>query len=245
MISNRKVALVTGSTKGIGKAIAEHLLQEHYFVIINYSSDENAANDIRQEWHKYSNSFILVKANLSNYKDAKMLLDVVYANVDSIDCLVLNCGTTDRTPFDRIEIENWESVLRMNISIPFFLVQQLSPILRNDSGRIIFIGSILGIFPHAISLSYGITKAAIHQMAKELVKVFADRRITVNAIAPGFIDTSWHENKTEAQRKRIEMKTATGRLGKPEEIAELCWCVINNAFINGAVLNIDGGYCYK
>lgn len=103
----------------------------------------------------------------------------------------------------------------------------------------------MGIYPHASSLAYAVSKAAIHQMAKELVKVFAQRRITVNAIAPGFVNTSWQNDKPKEQRERIESKIALGRFGYPEEIANLCMTIIDTPYINGSVLEINGGYSYK
>lgn len=103
------------------------------------------------------------------------------------------------------------------------------------------------MLPHSVSPAYGVSKAAVHQLAKELVKVFAPKGITVNAIVSGFVDTPWQRQsgKSPERRKHIEEKLATGRFAQAGEIASLCWEVINNPYINDANLLIDGGYCYR
>ena len=156
----------------------------------------------------------------------------------------MNAGETDRTPFAEITPERWEHVVGTNLNCPFYLAQGFGSHMA-DGGRIIMIGSLCGVYPHAVSPAYGVTKAAVHQLAKELVKVFAPKGVTVNAVVPGFTDTDWQRAKAPEQRKRIEDKTAVHRFARPEEIAQLCWEVINNPFINGAQLVIDGGYCYR
>lgn len=152
---------------------------------------------------------------------------------------------TDRAPFEQISPEGWERVINTNLNAPFYLAQGLQEYLTSGSGRVIFLGSICGIYPHAISPAYGVSKAAVHQLAKELVKFFAPRGVTVNAVIPSFVDTPWQKTKTPEHRKRIEDKLALHRFAYPEEIASLCWEVINNPYINGANLRIDGGYCYR
>jgi NAD(P)-dependent dehydrogenase (short-subunit alcohol dehydrogenase family) len=136
-------------------------------------------------------------------------------------------------------------VLDTNLNVPFFTVQRFSEHI-NSSGRIIFIGALMGQFPHAMSISYGVSKAAVHFLTSSLVKVFSDEMgITVNCVAPGFVDTPWQTNKAPDHRKRIEDKIALHRFAKPEEVAQLCLSVIENDYINGSVINIDGGYSYK
>lgn len=103
----------------------------------------------------------------------------------------------------------------------------------------------MGIHPHAMSISYGVSKAGLHFLTKYLVKYFGDRNITVNAICPGFVDTPWQKNKTLDHRERIEDKIALGRFAEPEEIAQLVNSVLENGYINGSILNIDGGYDFK
>lgn len=240
----KRYAIVTGSTKGIGKAIAVRLLKEGFFVIVNYSGDDCAANLFRDEMQNYDGQYYIIKRQLSTYSDAMEFVTNVKRITKQIDCMVMNCGVTDRSEFCNITRESWEYVMNTNLNIPFYIIQGLDEMI-SLGGAIIFIGSLLGIHPHASSLAYAVSKAGVHQMARDLVKVFAERHITVKAIAPGFVDTSWQANKSEEQRKRIENKIALGRFGYPEEIANLCMTIIQTPYINGAVLEISGGYAYK
>ncbi len=239
-----KYAIVTGSTKGIGKAIAARLLKEGYFVIVNYSKDDKAANLFREEMKEYRNQYYIIKQTLSDYDSAIAFTEIIKQITGQIDCIVLNCGMTDRSAFSDISRESWERVMNTNCNVPFYIVQSLDSLIVNG-GSIIFIGSVLGIHPHASSLGYTVSKAAVHQMAKGLVKVFAERHITVNAIASGFVNTPWQADKPEEQKKRIESKIALGRFGYPEEIANLCMTIIDTPYINGSVLEINGGYSYR
>jgi 3-oxoacyl-[acyl-carrier protein] reductase len=241
-----KSAVVTASTKGIGKAIGLSLLADGCFVFFNYSHDDEAALALDAEIKKtHPDQYSIIKADLSNLGGMKQLYDAVKGQSDQIDYLILNAGITDRSGFHDITPESWNKVMDTNLNIPLFTVQKFSQDLNPD-GRIIFIGSLMGQFPHAISLAYGVSKAAIQFLTKGLVKEFSDdRRITVNCIVPGFVDTPWQKDKDPEQRKRIEDNTALHRFAYPQEIADICLSVIGNAFMNGSVINIDGGYYYR
>lgn len=114
-----------------------------------------------------------------------------------------------------------------------------------NNGNIVFIGSIFGKYPHSMSIPYSVSKAGIHMLAKSLVKEFCEQKVRVNVVAPGFVDTPWQKNKPQDQRKRIEDKTALHRFAQIEEISNAIQFVVNNGFVNGAILSLDGGYCYK
>lgn len=243
-----KYAVVTGSTKGIGRAIAERLLREGWFVFVNYAHDAESAAKFSDDFKSSGGGtgyIEIIQADLSSYEGAQRLIERVREKTDRIHALILNAGATDRTPFEEITRENWEKVINTNLNCPFYLAHDLYPEMAEGEGRIIFVGSVCGIYPHAVSPAYGVSKAASHQLAKELVKFYAPKGVTVNAIVPGFTDTPWQKNKAPEHRKRIEDKMAIGRFIFPEEIAALCWQVIQNPAINGANLQIDGGYCYR
>jgi NAD(P)-dependent dehydrogenase (short-subunit alcohol dehydrogenase family) len=240
-----KYAVITGSTKGIGKAIAEKLLSNGYYTILNYAHDEKAAKETQEQFNgKFPEHFAICKADLSSLDGLNNYLEFISRHTNTLDCLVLNAGITDRSFFNDITPESWQRVMDTNLTVPLFLVQKCSGFMQSD-GSILFIGSILGKIPHAVSLAYCVSKAALHFMAQCLVKEFADRKIRVNVVAPGFVDTPWQKDKTDEIRKNIENKTALGRFARPEEIADLCYHVIQNQFINGSVLDIHGGYNYK
>ncbi len=239
-----RYAVVTGSTKGIGKAVAEKLLSEGWYVFVNYAKDDIGAKEFAEAHKGNRDQFKIIKCELSSYDNAQAFVKEVLDTVTCIDCLVLNSGITDVSPVEEITKEKWEHVMNTNVNVPFYITQGLYNNIAADRGRVIFIGSICGVYPHARSLAYGVSKAAVHQMAKELVKFFEPKRITVNAVITGFVETSWQNAKSPDHRKRIEDKIALHRFAHPEEIASLCWEMINNPYINGANVRIDGGYCY-
>lgn len=240
-----KTAIITASTKGIGKSIALKLLSKGCFVIMNYSNDDKIANKLDIELtKKHPDQYKIIKADLSTYVGMEIFVQECLATRKIINYLVLNTGITVRENFEDLSLDTWSKVMDTNLNIPFFTVQKFSKYI-DDKGSIVFIGSILGEVPHSVSIPYGVSKAGIHFLAKSLVKEFAEQKITVNAICPGFVDTTWQIAKSPQIRKSIEEKTALGRFAKPEEIADLCYSVLTNNFINGSIINIDGGYSYR
>lgn len=244
-MKNMRYAVITGATKGIGKAIAEKFLREGFFVIANYANDEQSAGRFSKEMSQFTASFRLIKQELGSYESVRAFSESILSITDRVDCLVLNAATTDRSAFEEISPERWQHVMDVNLNAPFFLVQAFAPYICKQTGSVIFMGSMMGQYPHAASLGYSVTKAAVHQLAKSLVKNLSPDGVTVNAIAPGFVETPWQANKPDEIRKSIESKIALHRFAAPEEVADLCWHVFNNRYINGSVVEISGGYCYK
>ncbi len=239
-----KTALVTGSSKGIGKQIAIDFLKEGYFVFLNYGHDDLTANDLKDELKLISNNFKILKNDFSTKESIENFCSEILSSADEIDVLVLNAGATNRKNLDTITFEEWSSVMMTNLNAPFYIIKLLKEKIKY-SGNIIFIGSILGIYSHAMSIPYAVSKAGLHMLAKSLIKEFCEEKIRVNVIAPGFVDTPWQKAKPQEQRKRIEDKTALKRFAKVEEISNAVQFVVNNGFVNGAILSLDGGYCYK
>lgn len=239
-----KHAVITGSTKGIGEAVALRLLGEGVHVIGNYSSDDGAAEEFLRKASCLSGKAELIKMNLDSADAAERFAEEVRKATDAVDYLVLTCGMTDRCPLGELDPKRWNALLGVNLTAPLFLVKELERMMVPQDGRIVFIGSVMGLHPHNTSIGYGVTKAATHQMAQELVKEFADRGITVNAIAAGFTETPRHEGKPKEHRARINAKIALGRFAEADEIASLVMEVLGNQYINGSVLTIDGGYDY-
>jgi 3-oxoacyl-[acyl-carrier protein] reductase len=234
-----KTALITGSTKGIGKEIGLDLLDRDYHVIFNGHSIESCWTLKKQldDYMVKKGDYQIIRADLSYIEE----IEKITKYIKNLDVLILNAGITDRTPFGKIALENWNHVLNVNLTNQFFLIQELRNKINFD-GKIIFISSISGIVPDAISISYGVSKAAIHMLVLYLAKEFAAQKITVNAIAPGYIMTDWHKNKSKEQLKRIAKKCLAGRLGTPEEVSKAVMAVIDNDFINGQVIRVDGGF---
>lgn len=234
-----KTAFIAGSTKGIGKAIGIGLLKKDYFVIFT-GRDRATCGALSQELRsmKYNDkNFSIINRDLSVMEEIKFTVNWT----EKIDVLVWNVGLTDRTTFGEIQSDVWQRVFEASVDAPFFFIQGMKDKI-NNGGKIVFISSVLGIEAKSRSISYGITKAAINMMVPYLAIEFASKNITVNAVAPGFIDTDWHLNKTTKQIKQIKSECLAKRLGTPEEVSKAVMTIVDNDFINGIVLRCDGGY---
>lgn len=239
------IVLVTGGTKGIGKAIVLKYLHQGCYAIITYSSDDETAELFQRELDvNYKDKYEIIKADLSKIEEVKIMCNIIRCKYRKIDYLILNAGATNRNSFSDMTIDEWNYVINVNLTMPFFIVQSLVDCIIKG-GSILFIGAVMGIYPHAISIPYAVSKAGVHMLSRQLVKHLAPYKITVNTIAPGFVDTPWQKSKPLEQRIRIENKIALKRFALPEEITQLCWDISQNAYINGSLLEIDGGYCYE
>ncbi len=232
-----KYALVTGATKGIGRAVTELLLEKGWFVFANYAHDEKTAAELLQS----SENIVLIKADMSRIESVSYIKDEILKKAAGLDAVILNAGGTDYDAFGRITWENWITIMNINLNIPFFLVQELREQIFYG-GTVTAIASVLGKYPHARSISYGVSKAGIGYLMKMLVKEFGERGIRTNAVNAGFTDTEWQKEKSEELRNKIAGKIALKRFAKPKEIADIVWSVISNTYINGSVIDVNGGY---
>jgi 3-oxoacyl-[acyl-carrier protein] reductase len=228
-----KTALITGSSRGIGLQIGTDLLNSGYFVHFN------GRNLIPLKLN--SSEWNFIQADMSKIESVTTIEKLLEDCHENLDVLVLNAGMTDRTPFGLIDWNKWNDVFSMSLTIPFFLVQALKDKIK-PNGKIIFISSILGIVSDGSSISYGVSRAAINMLVPHLAKEFANKKITVNAIAPGFVDTDWHKSKSKEQIKRITKKILSNRFATTKEISKVALSIINNDYINGQIIRIDGGY---
>lgn len=235
-----RTIVITGSTKGIGKAIGIKFLKQGYYVIFNYAQDDEACRLLREEIKIYDGNYEVIK---NDFSDEKAIDDFVnQLKKHKIDKLVLNAGITNRTSWTEMSMEQWNHVMYVNLTVPAFLIQKLGKQMCMGGG-ILCIGSILGKYAHSMSIPYGVSKAGLHFLAESLVKEFCDREITINAICTGFTDTQWQKQKSEEQRSRIQKKIGLKRFAEPEEIANLAYEILTNKYMTGSVVKIDGGYC--
>ncbi len=240
-----QTALITGATKGIGKAVCERLLKEGMSVVMTYSSDDATACRVLDELEsRFPGKIKLVKADISDLRSVDIITAFLSEHQITLNCVVFNAGMTDRSDFLQIEPENWLKVFNANVHFPVFLMQKLYPVFA-EGGCVVFTGSLMAIHPHSVSLAYGVTKASVHALVKNLVKFFAEKRIRVNAVAPGFVDTEWQKTKPSEIRDNINRKLALGRFCTPEELTDVYWLLINNNYMNGEVVVCDGGYSYR
>jgi len=238
-----KRALVTGATSGIGLAIAEALLGDGCFVHLNYAHDEERAKGVASRLASFGSNFSFIRADMSDYGGISKIVAALQDGGTPLTYLALNYGATDRAPFSEIAIRDWEHVMRANVNVPFFLVQALhNASLFAHSASVLCISSLMASVPHSVSVSYGVSKAAMSAMCQNLAKFLAPCNIRINAVEPGFIDTPWQSEKPPDQRGRVEAKTALGRFGEPWEVAAMGLEVLKNTYMTGAVVPISGGY---
>lgn len=241
----KRYALVTGGTKGIGKAVADCLGKAGYHLILTYASDSQTAEEVGKELQRaYGIETHLLQADISEASAIETIHHYLTSHDLSLEAVVFNAGLTCRDPFESISLTEWERIFFANVHFPVFLLQRIIGSI-NRGGSVVFTGSLMGIQPHGMSLAYGVTKSAVHALVKNMVKFLVPYEVRINAVAPGFVDTDWQKNKPAAIRQSIESKIALGRFCEPQEVAEVYKMLIENRYFNGEVIVVDGGYSYK
>ncbi len=240
-----KWVLITGGTKGIGKAVAGCLAKAGYSLVLTYASDKEeaiwmAADLMRQ----YKVEARTLQADIADRKSIEKIESFLSGCALRLDAVVFNAGLTCRDPFEQLDMAQWERVFFANVHFPVFLLQRIVGLI-NKGGSIVFTGSLMGIQPHSVSLAYGVTKSAVHALVKNMVKFLVPYELRVNAVAPGFVDTEWQKTKPVEIRRNIENKVSLGRFCDPEELAEVYKMLVENSYLNGEVIVVDGGYSYK
>ncbi|HIZ21349.1 MAG TPA: SDR family oxidoreductase [Candidatus Blautia faecigallinarum] len=246
-MDKKRVSVVTGGTSGIGRGIAEKILKhssEGDLVFVNYAHNEERAKAFADSLPAPLKTRVeLVKADMSSYEDMMRFVQVIKDRAGSVDWLVCNAGISTYAKYEDYTFEEWTKIVNTNLSIPVFMVKELRPVM-NEGGKLLFMGSYAGRQAYSSSLVYGVTKAAVHFLTKSLVKEFEPKGITVNAIAPGFIQTTWHENRSQESYDRINKKIALHRFGDVKDVADLAYCILTNGYMNGSIVDIHGGYDY-
>lgn len=239
-----RYAVVTGGTSDIGRQIAAELLRENYYVIASFCNDEKGAKDCNAYFSTISGQFSLLKVDLGDHEAIKQFGETIKSIAKSIDIFIGNAGATLRKPFTETTNEEWENIFRINLHANVYLLRDLDKLLVNEA-NIVFIGSSMAVYPHALSLSYGVSKAALHALSKNLVKFYQERKIRVNTVSPGFVDTKWQQNKPQEIRNNIEKKIALHQFASVQEITDAVFFCIRNNYLNGTILEIDGGYNFE
>lgn len=240
-----KFALITGGTKGIGKAVAQILAKAGYNLILTYGNDVEAAQFVQAEFtEKFNTEIFILQADITSEKSIQVIFDFLESKDIRLFSLIFNAGITSRTRFEDIKQEEWERVFYANVHFPVFLLQKILSRIE-IGGNVLFTGSLMGVYPHSVSLSYGVTKSAVHALVQNFVKFMAPYKIRVNAIAPGFVDTDWQKTKPTEIRRNIENKIALERFCDPNELAEIYKLIVENNYLNGEIITVSGGYSYK
>ena len=238
-----KTALITGSARGIGRAIAERLASEGARIIISDVLEDVAQNTVK-EFKAKGYDAVAIKADVSSFADAGRLIDEAIKQYETLDIVVNNAGITRDTLMLRMKEADWDAVLNVNLKGAFLVTQAASKVMiKQRSGRIVNISSVVGRMGNAGQTNYAASKAGLIGLTKAAAKELASRGITVNAIAPGFIKSEMTDKMPEAARERLSGGIPLGRLGLPEDVAAVTAFLVSDdaAYITGQVVGVDGG----
>jgi 3-oxoacyl-[acyl-carrier protein] reductase len=237
-----KNALVTGSSKGIGKAIALELAKSGANVVVNYNRNEEEALKVVDEIKKCGREALAVKADVSKYDDVENMFNIIKEKFEKLDVLVNNAGITKDRTLKNMTKEEWNDVININLNSMYNVTKNALPLIP-DNGRIINISSIAGIAGNFGQCNYAATKAGIIGFSKSLAKEVGKRGITVNVVAPGFIKSKMTEKIPFLRRKIIMSLIALGIPGQADDVADAVVFLASDKakYITGEVLNVNGG----
>lgn len=243
---NKKIVLVTGASRGIGRAIAKLLAENDYQVIANYCNSLEAAESLQKELKEKNIEIDIFKADVSKRNEVKDLANFVLNKYGKIDILINNAGIDQEKIFQDISDEDWNNIMNINLYSVFCTTQEVvKNMIQNKSGCIINISSIYGVTGGACAVAYSATKAGIDGITKSLAKELGPSNIRVNSIAPGCINTDMNKLLTQDDWNLIKSETPMQKVGVGIDIARCVLWLVQDKFTTGQIIAIDGGWTIK
>ncbi len=239
-----KNAIVTGSSRGIGRAIALELANQGANVVINYAGNEKKANEVVEELKQKGVKSFSIKANVADEKDVKMMMKEALKEFGTIDILVNNAGITRDNLLMRMKEADFDDVVDTNLKGTFLCIKAVSrTMMKQRSGRIINVASIVGVSGNPGQANYVAAKAGVIGLTKSVAQELASRNILVNAVAPGFIETDMTDELTEEQQTEILKGIPLEKLGSPTDVARVVRFLASDdsAYLTGQTIHVDGG----
>ena len=239
-----KVALVTGAGRGIGKEIAKTLASCGAFVIVNYNSSPDAAEQTVKEIIKQGGMAAPVQCDVSDFDACGKMMEMIINNYGHLDILVNNAGITRDDLLMKMSEEAFDAVIATNLKGTFNTIRHFSRyLLKQRSGTIINLSSVSGILGNAGQANYSASKAGVIGLTKSVARELSSRGITCNAVAPGFIDTEMTAQMTDKAKEAVKTQIPLGRVGKVDDIAEVVTFLASEkaSYITGQVISVDGG----
>jgi len=244
MFLDGKVALVTGASRGIGRAVALELASCGAACAVNYATSREAAESTVAAIEDMGRRAVALRADVSGFEAARGLVEECVAALGGIDILVNNAGIARDNLILRMKEEDWDAVVATNLKGAFNCIRAAARyMVKKRWGRIINISSVAGCTGNAGQANYAAAKAGLIGLTKTIARELGSRNITVNAVAPGLIETDMTGALTDAQREKISHSIALGRLGRPEDVAALVAFLAGDAagYVSGQVIAVDGG----
>ena len=244
MLLEGKVALVTGGSRGIGRAVAIRLAEEGAKVAVNYAGNQAAAEEVKAVIEQRGGTALLVQADVSDSTAAADMVARVHEELVGLDILVNNAGITRDTLLVRMKDEDFDAVINTNLRGIYSCTKAAAKFMtKQRSGRIVNLSSVVGEIGNVGQTNYAAAKAGVIGFSKAAAKEFAARGITVNVVAPGFIETDMTAVLKDSIRAKIVEGIPLGALGKPEHVADAVLFLVSDAasYITGQTLNVDGG----
>ena len=239
-----KVAVVTGASRGIGRAIAEKLASEGAKVVVGFSNNESKAQEVVQKIESNGGQAIALKVDVSNSESVAEFFNSIVEKFQKIDILVNNAGITRDSLILRMKDEDFDAVIDTNLKGIFYCTKAAAKVmLKARSGRIVNIASVVGEIGNAGQANYSAAKAGVIALTKTSAKEFASRGINVNAVAPGFIETDMTNVLKDEVKSEMSKSIPLNRFGKPEDVANVVAFLASDSasYITGQTLNVDGG----
>ncbi len=238
-----KTALVTGASRGIGRTTAIYLARAGAAVVINYSSNREAAEEVKKLIVDEGGRAEIIQADVADYNQCENLVQCTIDHFKRIDILINNAGITRDNILVRMKAEEWQDVIDTNLNGVYNCCRAvLRPLLKQKSGgRIINVASVAGIHGNTGQANYAAAKGGVIAFTKTLAKELGSRNIAVNAVAPGFIETEMTDQLSEQVREQVLEQIALRRLGKPEDVAEvILFLASSSGYVTGQVIPVDG-----